>query len=64
MLFQRCKDNKDGHCYNAGMRNGLNSLECIGYDRCNSYKAQVSRIDIISQNGNCGIHYEEEEDGK
>ena len=63
MRYQRCKYWDSGWCYNPGLRNGLNSLACIGSDRCDAYKVEskLSRVDVVGQNGNCGIHYEEED---
>jgi len=60
--YQRCKYFDEGYCYNMGLRNGLNTLGCVGYDRCESYKTEQKlpnsgRIDQISQNGNDGSHY-------
>ena len=65
MNYQPCKDWDSGYCYNAGLRNGLNSLACVGSDRCSTYKVSSnannsSRIDIISSNGNSGDHYKVE----
>jgi len=57
--YQKCIHNKGDQCYNIGLRNGLNHLPCSGYDRCNYYTIKLSRIDIISQNGNDGDHYDE-----
>lgn len=55
--YQRCKYWDSGFCYNPGLRNGLNSLACVGSDRCDTYKIDLSRIDTIGQNGNTGEHY-------
>ena len=62
MRYQRCKHFDEGYCYNMGLRNGLNTLGCVGYDRCDSYKTEQKlpesgRIDPIGQNGNTGEHY-------
>ncbi len=40
MRYQRCKSFDEGHCYNMGKRNGLNTLACEGYDRCTSYETE------------------------
>jgi len=37
MRYQRCKSFDSGFCYNMGLRNGLNTLACEGYDRCKAY---------------------------
>jgi len=68
MRYQRCTYFKEGNCFNMGERNGLNTLPCAGYDRCESYEVEVSpvtkdkgqmpsRIDIVGSNGNEGSHY-------
>lgn len=40
MKYERCIHFNDGGCYNAGKRNGLNTLDCIGYDRCDAYETE------------------------
>jgi len=34
----KCKYEDCGYCYNKGLRNGLNSLDCAGYDKCSVYR--------------------------
>jgi len=65
MRYQRCIHFDEGHCYNAGLRNGLPTLGCVGYDRCEHYEVEqpihgstkLSRPDIVGQNGNDGEVY-------
>jgi len=38
MRYQRCTSFDSGYCYNIGLRNGLNTLGCVGYDRCEAYE--------------------------
>jgi len=38
MRYQRCTSFDSGYCYNIGLRNGLNTLGCVGYDRCEVYE--------------------------
>jgi len=40
MRYQRCIHFDEGHCYNAGLRNGLPTLGCVGYDRCEHYEIE------------------------
>ena len=59
--YGKCIHKKENKCFCPAMRNGMNSLDCIGYDRCDEYSVgkKISRIDVIAQNGNDGEHYEE-----
>ncbi len=59
MRYQRCKYFEEGNCFSMGKRNGLNTLSCEGYDRCEDYEVEskVSRIDAIGANGNDGEVY-------
>ena len=58
MRYQKCKYWDEGYCYNQGLRNGLNSLECVGYDRCAVYK-DVYNIEDVPQSESDETHYGE-----
>ena len=59
LRYQKCRYEDCGHCYNEGLRNGLNSLACSGYDRCAVYK-DVYNIEDVPQSESdethCGPH--------
>ena len=55
MRYQKCKYWDEGYCYNQGLRNGLNSLECVGYDRCAVYK-DVYNIEDVPQSESDETH--------